>query len=209
MNLEEYIGPFFTSLRSVHTQRAYRADLDAFFYSGTGVPSNARQACAVRALHSYLFKAGVMSYNPAFIPSPVTRPDFETLLGALNIQCEAGRLYHALFSTVGHLGLSSKELRALKAAHLNFRERTLCVEGRGCIPVPDALMVSLMRYMSMRAGPEGDEAHLFTATGTDGRRSLSHEAITKALQRAVSRAGITTPVSPHTLRGAGILPHAK
>lgn len=202
MNLQEYIGPFIASLMSVHTQRAYRTDLDAFIRAGTGVPSTARQACAVRALHSYLFKTGIMSYNPAFVSTPVGRTDFETLLGALDIQCEAGRLYHALFSVVGHLGLSSKELRALKAAHLNFRERVLYVEGRGHLPIPDALMMSLMRYVSTRAGPEG--TYLFTATGTDGRRSLSHEAITKALQRAVSRAGIERRLSPHALRGAAL-----
>ena len=103
------------------------------------------------------------------------------------------------------LGLRRSELLALRTADLAGDPRHLRIHGkRGkvrVVPLPDALLVQLRHYLSLRAAALPDDAceALFV---TDRGTPLYDKAVYRTVKRYLGGAEFASGSSPHTLRHA-------
>ncbi|HEX2130465.1 MAG TPA: site-specific tyrosine recombinase XerD [Actinophytocola sp.] len=175
--------------------------------------SAARALVAVRGLHRFAVREGLVELDPAREVRPPTAPrrlpkalpvaDVLRLLdtpppdGAGPLRDRA--LLELLYST----GARISEAVGLDLDDVDARERTVLLDGKGgkqrLVPIGrpalDALDAYLVRARPSLAG-RGSPAVFLNVRG--GR--LSRQSAWQALKVAAERAGIAASVSPHTLR---------
>ncbi|MGH3876780.1 MAG: site-specific tyrosine recombinase XerD [Actinophytocola sp.] len=176
--------------------------------------SAARALVAVRGLHKFAVREGLVDLDPAREVRPPAAPrrlpkalpvdDVVRLLdtpgdGAGPLRDRA--LLEVLYST----GARISEAVGLDLDDVDSHERTVRLDGKGgkqrLVPVGRPALDALDAYL-VRARPglaargRGTPAVFLNVRG--GR--LSRQSAWQVLKVAASRAGITAPVSPHTLR---------
>lgn len=179
-----------------------------------------RKLAALKGMFQYLRSVNAISVDPTeFVKlypqddnsntAALTDNEVVNLLEAVDVTTDAGRLHHAVLSVFLYLGLRGSELRRLTNGDLVGN--TLSIIGKGerrrILPVPDSVMYSVERYTRARSTVlqnQNEATPLFTASNSDGSKSLSHETITKMIQRYAKLAGITTKISPHSLRATAV-----
>jgi integrase/recombinase XerD len=176
--------------------------------------SAARALVAVRGLHKFAVREGLVGTDPAREVRPPSTPrrlpkalpvdDVLRLLdtpgdGASPLRDRA--LLEVLYST----GARISEAVGLDLDDVDSRERTVLLDGKGgkqrLVPIGRPALAALDAYL-VRARPDlarhgrGTPAVFLNARG--GR--LSRQSAWHVLKVAAERAGITADVSPHTLR---------
>jgi integrase/recombinase XerD len=103
-------------------------------------------------------------------------------------------------------GLRVSELVQLQTVHLGLNEAVLRVLGKGArerlVPFGEEAHVWLRRYLAQARGAilgqRGSDALFVTRQG----RAMSRQMFWRLIKRYAGLAGITAPLSPHTLRHA-------
>ena len=178
--------------------------------------SAARTVVAVRGFHKFAVGDGLAAADPAAgvkPPSPAKRlpkalplADVEAILTAAgSAGTTLAKRDRALLEVLYGTGARISEAVGLDVDDLDAVDRTVLLRGKGgkerIVPVGSYAATAVADYLtaarpSLVAAGRGTPALFLNARG--GR--LSRQSAWTVLVRAAERAGVTTDVSPHTLR---------
>ncbi|SEK27450.1 integrase/recombinase XerD [Roseateles sp. YR242] len=143
---------------------------------------------------------------PLRVVKTLSQSQVEALLAAPNVETPQGLRDRAMLELMYASGLRVTELVTLKSVHVGLREAVLRVTGKGdkerMVPFGEEAHAWLLRYLR-EARPE-----LLKAQATDELfltrfgSSMARETFWRLVKKYAAVAGITSPLSPHTLRHA-------
>lgn len=144
--------------------------------------------------------------QPLRVPKTLSQAQVEALLAAPDVGTPLGLRDRAMLELMYASGLRVSELVALKTWHLGMNEGVLRVLGKGgkerLVPFGEVARQWLERYLqearsAILAGQQTDDLFV-TARGAGMTRVMFWMLVKKY----AGLAGITAPLSPHTLRHA-------
>lgn len=178
--------------------------------------SVARHSVAIRQLHKYWELEGICVPNPAreiqppaigqSLPKAISIDQVTSILESVSIETPAGLRDRAILEFLYSTGARISEVVDLDVDDLHFaQDAVVRLFGKGSkervVPVGGYAQRAVSDYL-VRARPalaakgKGTPALFLNQRG--GR--LSRQSVWLLLSKAAERAGITTEVSPHTLR---------
>jgi integrase/recombinase XerD len=178
--------------------------------------SAARYTSALKRFYRYLLRENLIAADPTLnldspklpraLPKTLTEADVECLLGSANTTTPLGLRDRAMLETLYATGLRVSELVGLKLTALNINDGVLRVTGKGnkdrLVPLGEEAVQWLRRYLAearpVLLAKQLSDAVFVTARG-DG---MTRQAFWYLIKRCAHAAGITRPLSPHTLRHA-------
>ncbi len=179
--------------------------------AGLGPRSIQRRLSAVRSFFQFLMRERVVTANPALdIQAPTAGRrlpatlDVDAIGRLLEIPLTSALAYRdrAIMELFYSSGLRLAELGRLDLGHLDLRDRTVTVVGKGnksrIVPVGSKAIVALEGWLVERARlAASDPSALFV--GRHGAR-LGLRAIQTRVEYWARRQGLTTRVHPHLFR---------
>ena len=144
--------------------------------------------------------------QPMRVPKTLSEAQVEALLAAPDTATPLGLRDRAMLELMYASGLRVSELVTLKTVQLGLNEGALRVTGKGSrerlLPFGAEAQVWLQRYLAqaraaIAAGAASDA--LFVTRLGDG---MSRQMFWRLCKRYALQAGVTAPLSPHTLRHA-------
>jgi integrase/recombinase XerD len=200
--------------RSLPLFAVRRADIEGFARElearGCARATVTRRLSTIAGFYKYAVEEELLDHSPAaHVRRP--RPDYESHATALD-RNELGALLgaagrgppgeHALISLLALNGLRVSEATGADIEHLGVERghRTLTITRKGGKVVTIPLAPRTARAIDLAIG-ERTGGPVFLAR--DGRRLDRHGAA-RIVRKTARRAGITKPVTPHTLRHAFI-----
>ena len=144
--------------------------------------------------------------QPLRVPKSLSESQVEALLAAPDIATPLGLRDRAMLELMYASGLRVSELVTLKTVQLGLNEGALRVSGKGSrerlLPFGAEAQVWLQRYLA-QARPAilagaASEALFVTRLG----EGMSRQMFWRLCKRHALQAGVTAPLSPHTLRHA-------
>ena len=178
--------------------------------------SAARYTSALKRFYRYLLRENLITADPTLnldspklprsLPKTLTEADVERLLDSADIDTPLGLRDRAMLETLYATGLRVSELVGLKLTAVNLNDGVLRVTGKGnkdrLVPLGEEAARWLQRYLA-EARPLLLEKHLSDAMFVTARGSgMTRQAFWYLIKRRAQVAGITRPLSPHTLRHA-------
>lgn len=176
--------------------------------------SCARILRGIKNFYRYLRLEGIMETDPtellespsvgSRLPSVLSLEEIDALIAAME-DTPTGRRNRAIVETMYGCGLRVSELCALQISHIDFRNAVMLIRGKGSkerlVPVNEVALTRIKNYVDTDrndvpiASVDADTVFL-----NSRGRHLSRVMIFYILRDAAARAGIRTPLSPHTLR---------
>ncbi len=195
-------------------------DVEAYlawrFARRTQPRSAARYTSALKRFYRYLLRERLIAADPTLnldspklpraLPKTLTEADVERLLDSADSGTPLGLRDRAMLETLYATGLRVSELVGLKLTALNINDGVLRVTGKGnkdrLVPLGEEAVQWLRRYLA-DARPLLLEKNLSDAVFVTARGGgMTRQAFWYLLKRRAQTAGITRPLSPHTLRHA-------
>jgi len=177
----------------------------------------ARKLSAVRSFFLFLEMKGLIKVNPAvdiatpklekYIPNYLPVDDVFRLLETPEEKKPLGLRDQAILEVLYSCGIRVSELEALNISNIDFDDRLVRVIGKGdkerIVPVGRQALQAVRNYL------EGTK-NLRRNTGVDSRETplfinyrgerLSTRSIGRIIKRYALKSGLTTDISPHSLR---------
>lgn len=176
--------------------------------------SCARILSGIKNFYRYLRLEGIMETDPtellespsvgSRLPSVLSLEEIDALIAAME-DTPTGRRNRAIVETMYGCGLRVSELCALQISHIDFRNAVMLIRGKGSkerlVPVNEVALTRIKNYIDTdRNEVPIVPADADTVFVSHRGRHLSRVMIFYILRDAAERAGIRTPLSPHTLR---------
>ena len=176
--------------------------------------SCARILSGIKNFYRYLRLEGIMETDPtellespsvgSRLPSVLSLEEIDALIAAME-DTPTGRRNRAIVETMYGCGLRVSELCALQISHIDFRNAVMLIRGKGSkerlVPVNEVALTRIKNYVDTdRNDVPIASADADTVFLNSRGRHLSRVMIFYILRDAAARAGIRTPLSPHTLR---------
>lgn len=148
--------------------------------------------------------------QPARAPKSLTEAQVESLLHAPDVSTGLGMRDRAMLELIYASGLRVSELVDLKTLHVSLNDGVLRIMGKGSkerlVPFGDMARDSLLGYMQNARGAllgakQTDDLFV-TASGPKAGTAMSRIMFWSLIKKYAIVAGITAPLSPHTLRHA-------
>jgi integrase/recombinase XerD len=148
--------------------------------------------------------------QPLRMPKSLTEPQVECLLNAPDTSNALGVRDRTMLELMYASGLRVSELVGLKVLNVSLSDNVLRVFGKGSkerlVPFGEVAGEWLMRYMAepraeLLAGHQS-EALFVTQRGSKPGTAMSRVMFWMLVKKYALQAGITVPLSPHTLRHA-------
>jgi integrase/recombinase XerD len=200
--------------------RADHADIQTYlgyrFRQRTRASSAARLLSSLKRFYRHCLRQKKVKSDPTLridapklpraLPKSLTEEDVEGLLGAPRIERALGLRDKAMLETLYASGLRVSELTGLKLAQVSQDMGVVRVVGKGSkerlVPLGEEALAWIKRYLKeARPGLLGGKASddLFvTARGA----AMTRQMFWHLLRRYALQAGLSKPMSPHTLRHA-------
>jgi integrase/recombinase XerD len=178
--------------------------------------STGRLVSSLRRFYQYCVREGLRKDDPSVeldspklprsLPKSLSEADVEALLSAPDETATLGLRDRAMLETLYASGLRVSELVGLKTIQVSLDMGVVRILGKGAkerlTPLGEVASDWLQRYQStaraeLLAGRKSD-AMFVTARGG----AMTRQAFWSLIKRYALKAGIATPVSPHTLRHA-------
>jgi len=148
--------------------------------------------------------------QPLRVPKTLSEAQVETLLAAPDTDTPLGLRDRTMLELMYASGLRVSELVALKTIHVGLNEGVLRVLGKGSkerlVPFGELARDWLERWLREGRpavlGARQTEALFVTSAGRTPGTAMSRVMFWGLVKRYARQAGITTPLSPHTLRHA-------
>lgn len=178
--------------------------------------SIARNVVAIRTFFKYLQLEGVVASNPAELiatqkmwqrmPGVLSPREVDAFLAAPR---KTDTYYHrdvAILETLYATGCRAAEVCSLRLRDLSLEQRQLKCEGKGgkqrMVPIGSRAIAAIQRYLSQLRGDLAAKnpqppAELFLSRSG---RPLDRIQLWRLVKRYALRAGITSDISPHSLR---------
>jgi len=199
--------------------QAQEADLQAYFahrHAQTRATTANRRLTVFKRYYRWALRERHVAQDPTLrlqaarqplrVPKTLTQTQVEALLAAPDVQTPLGLRDRAMLELMYASGLRVSELVALKTWHLGMNEGVLRVLGKGgkerLVPFGEVAQQWLERYLreargAILAGQQTEDLFV-TARGAGMTRVMFWMLVKKYALLA----GITAPLSPHTLRHA-------
>lgn len=176
--------------------------------------SCARILSGIKNFYRYLRLEGIMETDPtellespsvgSRLPSVLSLEEIDALIAAME-DTPTGRRNRAIVETMYGCGLRVSELCALQISHIDFCNAVMLIRGKGSkerlVPVNEVALTRIKNYVDTdRNDVPIASADADTVFLNSRGRHLSRVMIFYILRDAAARAGIRTPLSPHTLR---------
>jgi integrase/recombinase XerD len=148
--------------------------------------------------------------QPLRVPKTLTEAQVEALLAAPDVGDPLGLRDRAMLELMYASGLRVSELVALKVFHVSLAEHVLRITGKGdkerLVPFGDEAGRWLQAYLHearplILAGQQTSDLFV-TSRGPKPGQAMTRVMFWQIVKRYARRAGITAPLSPHTLRHA-------
>jgi integrase/recombinase XerD len=199
--------------------QATELDLHAFTADrhAASKPSSAgRRLSVFRRFYRWAVREGLSTQDPTVrmdaprqrmrLPGTLTEAQIESLLGAPDVYEPLGLRDRAMLELMYASGLRVSELVELKSVHVSQSDGVLRVTGKGSkerlVPFGDEAGDWLSRYLKdargVILGGQVSDALFVTARGGP----MTRQMFWKLIKKHAMLAGITQPLSPHTLRHA-------
>ena len=144
------------------------------------------------------------------VPKTLSEAQVDGLLRAPDDATELGLRDRAMLELMYASGLRVSELVQLKTLHVSLNEGVLRIMGKGSkerlVPFGQEAREWLERYLQQARpallGPRQTDALFVTSSGPKPGTAMSRVMFWILVKRYAVQAGITTPLSPHTLRHA-------
>jgi len=175
-----------------------------------------RQLSSLRRFYRYCLRQGKIKADPTLkidspklprgLPKSLTEEDVESLLAAPPVEEVLGLRDRAMLETLYASGLRVSELVSLKLSQVSQDMGVVRVMGKGSkerlVPLGEESLAWIRRYLKearteMLRGRSSDDLFVTAQGGAMTRQSFWH-----LLRRHALQAGLTKPISPHTLRHA-------
>ncbi len=148
--------------------------------------------------------------QPARIPKTLSEKDVEQLLHAPDVSTPLGLRDRAMLELMYASGLRVSECVGLKIHHLSLTEHVLRTFGKGrkerIVPFGEHAAHWIKLYLDQARTQilkqQQSEDLFVTARGRRPGEAMTRVAFWQLIKRYASQAGITKPLSPHTLRHA-------
>jgi integrase/recombinase XerD len=178
--------------------------------------SAARYTSALKRFYRYLLRENLIAFDPTInldspklpraLPKTLTEANVEHLLDSADINTPLGLRDRAMLETLYATGLRVSELVGLKLTAVNLNDGVLRVTGKGnkdrLVPLGEEAVLWLKRYLA-DARPLLMAKHLSDAMFVTPRgEGMTRQGFWYLIKRRARAAGITRPLSPHTLRHA-------
>ena len=178
--------------------------------------SAARYTSALKRFYRYLLRENLIAADPTLnldspklprsLPKTLTEADVERLLDSTDTHTPLGLRDRAMLETLYATGLRVSELVGLRLTAVNLNDGVLRVTGKGnkdrLVPLGEEAVQWLKRYLA-EARPLLMEKNLSDAVFVTARGDgMTRQAFWYLIKRRAQTAGITRPLSPHTLRHA-------
>jgi integrase/recombinase XerD len=178
--------------------------------------SAARYTSTLKRFYRYLARENLIAADPTIhldgpklpraLPKTLTETDVERLLDSAAGDTSLSLRDRAMLETLYATGLRVSELVGLKLTALNLSDGVLRVTGKGnkdrLVPLGEEAVRWLQRYMSEARpallGRKLSDAVFITPRGA----GMTRQAFWYLIKRRAQAAGLTRPLSPHTLRHA-------
>ena len=213
-------GSWLEKDRKQSLNAALTGDVEAYMawrFAGHAQPrSAARYTSALKRFYRYLLREKLIAADPTLnldspklprsLPKTLTEADVEHLLDSTDTNTPLGLRDRAMLETLYATGLRVSELVGLKLTAVNLNDGVLRVTGKGnkdrLVPLGEESVQWLKRYLAdsrpLLLNQQLSDAVFVTARG-DG---MTRQAFWYLIKRRAAVAGITRPLSPHTLRHA-------
>jgi integrase/recombinase XerD len=144
--------------------------------------------------------------QPLRVPKTLSEAQVEALLAAPDVESPLGLRDRTMIELMYASGLRVSELVGLKTVHVGLDEGALRVTGKGAkerlVPFGAEAHAWIRRWLAEGRGAvlgrQTSEALFVTARGGP----MTRQMFWKLIKRHAVHAGITAPLSPHTLRHA-------
>ena len=195
------------------------ADLQAYFaarHSQTKATTANRRLTVFKRYFRWALRERFISADPTLkmlsakqvprAPKTLTEPQVEALLAAPDLATPLGLRDRAMLELIYASGLRVSELVKLKLHHVGLNEGVLRVMGKGSkerlVPFGEVAREWINRYLSEARpailGQQQTDDLFVTQRGA----AMSRVMFWMIVKKSAARAGITVPLSPHTLRHA-------
>ena len=178
--------------------------------------TTSRELSSLKRFYRFLLRQGKIQADPSLnisapklprnLPKNLTEKDVEVLLNTPDVKQPIGLRDRAMLEVLYASGLRVSELVNLKVAQVSLNTGVVRVMGKGgkerLAPLGEEALSWINCYMAearlmlLRGG--WSEALFVTARGS----AMTRQAFWHLIRRHASQAGISKPLSPHTLRHA-------
>jgi integrase/recombinase XerD len=213
-------GSWLERERKHQLDAAAAGDIEAYlawrFARHTQPRSAARYTSTLKRFYRYLLRENLIAGDPTLnldspklpraLPKTLTEADVERLLDSADIDTPLGLRDRAMLETLYATGLRVSELVGLKLTSVNLNDGVLRVTGKGnkdrLVPLGEEAVRWLKRYLA-EARPRLLDKRLSDAVFVTTRgEGMTRQGFWYLIKRRALAAGITRPLSPHTLRHA-------
>lgn len=185
-------------------------------HAGSQPSSAGRRLSVFRRFYRWAVREGLCQADPTVrmdaprqrmrLPGTLSEPQVEALLGAPDVYEALGQRDRAMLELLYASGLRVSELVELKSVHVSLSDGVLRVMGKGAkerlVPFGAEAGDWLQRYQdqarSQILGQQVSDALFVTSRGGP----MTRQMFWKLIKKYAVLAGITQPLSPHTLRHA-------
>jgi integrase/recombinase XerD len=183
---------------------------------GQSARSSARFLSCVRGFYRYQLREGGVSSDPTLdidsprlgrpLPKSLSETEVERLLQAPDLDQVLEFRDRTMLELLYACGLRVTELISLQVSQVGFNQGVVRIIGKGnkerLVPMGEEALSWLQRFMQ---GPRAELlGHVPSETVFPSRRGaqMTRQAFWYRIKIYARRAGITSPLSPHTLRHA-------
>ena len=199
------------------------SDLNAYFaasHAATKASTANRRLTVLKRYFRWALRERLITSDPTLklraarqalrVPKTLTEPQVEALLAAPDLGGALGVRDRTMLELMYASGLRVSELVTLKVLNVSLADNVLRVLGKGnkerLVPFGEVASLWLTRYLTV-ARPEllaGQLTQdLFVSTrGANAGSAMSRVMFWMIVKKYARQAGITAPLSPHTLRHA-------
>jgi integrase/recombinase XerD len=213
----------FVTWLAANTERgldaAHEADLLAYMahrHGGSRATSANRRLSVFKRFYRWALREKLCSADPTLrlanakqplrVPKTLSEAQVEALLQAPDVNTPLGLRDRAMLELLYASGLRVSELVNLKTVEVSLAEGVLRVMGKGSkerlVPFGQEAEAWLRRYIAdaRSAILKGQTSSALFVTGRGD--AMTRQMFWKLIKQYAQRAGITAPLSPHTLRHA-------
>lgn len=202
---------------------ASEADLNGYFsarHGETRATTANRRLTVFKRYFRWALRERLLSKDPTLrlnaarqpmrVPKTLSEAQVEALLNAPDTGTPLGLRDRAMLELMYASGLRVSELVTLKTWHVGMNEHVLRITGKGnkerLVPFGQMAGQWLQRYMGegrgeILGGLQSEDLFV-TARGSRAGEAMSRVMFWSLVKKYALQAGITVPLSPHTLRHA-------
>ncbi len=202
---------------------AQEAHLQAYFaarHSLSKATSANRRLTVLKRYYRWALRERIVAIDPTLrmlaakqalrVPKTLSEDQVDALLSAPDENSSLGLRDKAMLELLYASGLRVSELVKLKTLHVSLNEGVLRIMGKGSkerlVPFGDMARDSLLNYMQnargVLLGAKQTEDLFVTTSGPKAGTAMSRIMFWSLIKKYAVVAGITAPLSPHTLRHA-------